>query len=385
MTNRVVVAFSASYPYFPPRHRQLRHRRRYHTRSSRLPSSSSSSDDDDATTTTNTELEWKRFDYSDNPKWDRRFDADSLVTATTAEELIAVQTEEAVRDKEASDQLKQTQTAWEQLSPDTVAKATATLLPFVQPERLNKIRSVLNQRTNNVRFLFENPANPSNVWACLRTMDSFGVQHVDVILQADKYTQGKAALSQKRGMRTAMGSAKWLTIQSHSSTKEAIETLRRVHDCRIYATDVNENAVDIRNMDWTRTRDDSSDSSDTDNNTDRQRMQPICIVMGNENDGISGEMRNAVDGTFYLPMCGFAESFNLSVATAITLAHLNAASGHGNDDDDEGPIKPGNLSTAEYDCLFLKGLMNSLPQKRMIHALFRKEGIVLPPEIVKQL
>ena len=49
--------------------------------------------------------------------------------------------------------------------------------------------------------------------------------------------------------------------------------------------------------------------------------------MGNEERGISDEMRSLADETFYLPMCGFAESFNLSVATAITLAYMKAASG----------------------------------------------------------
>jgi hypothetical protein len=49
--------------------------------------------------------------------------------------------------------------------------------------------------------------------------------------------------------------------------------------------------------------------------------------MGNEEDGISHAMRAAADERFVLPMVGLAESFNLSVATAIiTLAHLSAAS-----------------------------------------------------------
>ena len=58
----------------------------------------------------------------------------------------------------------------------------------------------------------------------------------------------------------------------------------------------------------------------------RKQQRPICIVMGNEERGISKTLRNLADETFYLPMCGFAESFNLSVATAITLAYMKAAS-----------------------------------------------------------
>jgi tRNA C32,U32 (ribose-2'-O)-methylase TrmJ len=95
--------------------------------------------------------------------------------------------------------------------------------------------------------------------------------------------------------------------------------------------------------------------------------------MGNENAGISEEMRELVDGTFTLPMSGFAESYNLSVATAITLAHLSAAS-----QGDKGPLRPGDLQEHEYNTLFLKGLLNSVAQPKMGYAVLRREGIELP-------
>lgn len=41
-------------------------------------------------------------------------------------------------------------------------------------------------------------------------------------------------------------------------------------------------------------------------------------------------MKNMSDGLFYLPMLGFAESFNLSVATSLTLAYMQS----------KGVIKP---------------------------------------------
>ena len=100
-----------------------------------------------------------------------------------------------------------------------------------------------------------------------------------------------------------------------------------------------------------------SDTSDvdTDDETtadDEKEQRPICIVMGNEDRGISDELRNLADATFYLPMCGFAESFNLSVATSITLAYMNAVSSHGNTDDSDenhikGPLRPGDLDPHE--------------------------------------
>ena len=102
---------------------------------------------------------------------------------------------------------------------------------------------------------------------------------------------------------------------------------------------------------------------------------PVCIVMGNEELGISDEMRELADETFTLPMVGFAESFNLSVATSITLAHMSAKSKNG-----KGPLKPGDLDEHEFNCLYLKGLLNSLPQKKLGPAILRQNGIHLPHE-----
>lgn len=47
--------------------------------------------------------------------------------------------------------------------------------------------------------------------------------------------------------------------------------------------------------------------------------------MGNEDKSISTKMKNLVHISFILPMCRFAESFNLSVATAITLSYMNSS------------------------------------------------------------
>ena len=103
-------------------------------------------------------------------------------------------------------------------------------------------------------------------------------------------------------------------------------------------------------------------------------------------------MREAADATFYLPMVGFAESFNLSVATAITLAYMSAASGRGGDGPGEdgadggeagpgagrGPLRPGDMDPHFLEVLRLRGMINSLAQKRMGKALLKREGIVLP-------
>ena len=49
---------------------------------------------------------------------------------------------------------------------------------------------------------------------------------------------------------------------------------------------------------------------------------PTAIVFGNEKDGISQEMIDLCDQTVIIPMQGFVQSFNISVAAAISLYHI---------------------------------------------------------------
>jgi len=358
-------------------------------------------------------LDWESFDFSMSPKTDVRFTEgdksstnnnnnnptgipDHVMNTISTDSMTYksyLQNESNLDDRTSRESLRQ-QSELLSLSPALVRKSIDVLSPFVQPKRIDRIEQVLNSRTRHTRFLFENPSNPSNVWACLRTLDSFGIQYVDVIVHSESYA-GKAAVNQKRGMRTAMGSAMWMTVRQFGSLEGAVRCLREEEGCLIYASDLNPNAMDVRDLTWDVDCDaNGNDNDDGDGGGDGdggKEQRPICIVMGNEDRGISDEMRELADETFYLPMCGFAESFNLSVATAITLAYMSAVSSRGDDGDGaggaagadrvKGPLRPGDLDPHELQCLKLKGVLNSIAQRRVGKAVLKKEGIVLPESL----
>ena len=372
-------------------------------------------------------LEWETFDFSESPKWDTRFlehsshqdhQPNATTTSTTTSKSSSMTPilhlpshttkkkdnnnnnndhdhdndiiwktlieQETQYDQQLQEQFQRQHQAWEQLDDTLIQQALHVLVPYINKDRWERIQTIFQRRTKQTRFLFENPANPSNVWACLRTLDSFGVQHVDVVIQSGQY-QGKAALVQKRGMRTAMGSAKWLTIRNHLSTRQALQELKS-KQYYILCTDVNPSSKDIRDVDW----DVLSSSSSS--------GRPIVIVMGNEQYGISQHVKDMADESFYLPMVGFAESFNLSVATAIICAHLSAASSNDNNHDNNnndndnndtivpsrpsrGPLRRGDLDPHEYQTLLLRGALNSI-QHKTAKALLKKHGIQLPNDII---
>ena len=334
----------------------------------------------------NSSLDWESFDFGESPKMDKRFNnKDSSasdetgipdhVLNTISTDSITYQTylqSEATIDKDTSRRSIKAVSDILALSPELVQRSIDIISPYVQPRRLERIDEVLNKRTKHTRFLYENPSNPSNVFACLRTLDSFGIQYVDTIVNSDSYT-GKAAVNQKRGMRTAMGSACWMSIRQFGSLEEAVRYLREEEGCLIYASDLNPSAKDVRDLVWDVDYENEEEQQGDEVNT-HKRQRPICIVMGNEDRGISDEMRQLADETFYLPMSGFAESFNLSVATAITLAYMSAVSTRGEEDSDalKGPLRPGDLDSHELQCLRLKGLLNSLAQKRVGKTLLKK-------------
>jgi tRNA (guanosine-2'-O-)-methyltransferase len=319
---------------------------------------------EDVSTTTDT-LEWETFDFSSSPKWDSRFEDGAaqllLHTEFDVDQWQKVQDSETLQDVELQQRFDRQHTAWADLPDALVEQATDLLVPFVNPDRWQRIQAILQQRTQNVRFLFEDPCNPSNVWACLRTLDSFGIQNVDVVIQSGSY-KGKAAITQKRGMRTAMGSAKWLTVRNHLSTTLALQSIKD-QGYHIVCTDGsgNANSKDIRTVDW--------DASG----------KKVLIVMGNEERGISEEVKELADEYVYLPMVGFAESFNLSVATAMTCAHLSAASGNGNYK--KGPLRPGDLDEREFKTLLLKGALNSI-RHRTSQAMLKQHGLRFPPDVL---
>jgi tRNA (guanosine-2'-O-)-methyltransferase len=288
---------------------------------------------------------------------DSRKTDDMIHVPSSGELWETVNERETAEDCALQEDFERRHKLWQNLHPELVRAATDILRPYVQEDRVARIEQVLQQRTKQTRFLFENPSNPSNVWACLRTLDSFGIQNVDVIVQSGLY-KGKAALSQKRGMRTAMGSAKWLSLRNHLTTDAALRTIKE-EGYHILCTDVNPSSKDVREVDW--------DGSG----------KPICIVMGNEQSGISPAVREAADESFYLPMVGFAESFNLSVATAITLAHLSASS---KCESNEGPLRAGDLSERDRKTLLLKGYLNSVNHKTA-RALFRANGLQFPKDL----
>ncbi|MEM6929072.1 MAG: TrmH family RNA methyltransferase [Myxococcota bacterium] len=146
---------------------------------------------------------------------------------------------------------------------------------------------VLARRLVTVHCVVEALHHRHNVSAILRTCDALGLHHVHLVAgRRFKVSQG-----------TARGAERWLHLHRHRTAEAAIQSLRS-DGLRIYVADLADDAV-------------TPEALPIDG--------PLALWFGAELVGVSDEARAAADGVVTLPMHGFAQSLNVSVAAALAL------------------------------------------------------------------
>lgn len=167
---------------------------------------------------------------------------------------------------------------------------TEALSPIVTPERLRRIEEVVASRTDNLAIVLDRIADPHNSSAVLRSADAFGVQAVHVIL-------GDHGFRASRGV--SKGTQRWLDVTRYENADACARRLKKEGF-----------AIYVASMGAETTPD------------DLREVPRVAVVFGNEHRGVSPEMRELADGAFSIPMRGFVESLNVSVAAAITMHAL---------------------------------------------------------------
>ena len=180
-------------------------------------------------------------------------------------------------------------------------EAVKKLGPLISERRKARIASVVASRTSSLALLLENVKNEANVSAVLRSMDALGVMHLHKLQTTPSVTHAECHSKKKLRFppRTDCGSRNWVEIHHWSDTKECVSHLK-THQGFVVASAFPDAPVSIMDVDF---------------------GQKLLLTFGNEIDGVSEELAELSDFKFSLPMCGFAESFNISVSVALTLYH----------------------------------------------------------------
>ena len=163
---------------------------------------------------------------------------------------------------------------------------------FLTDNRKSLFKKVLEKRTRHFAVVLEDIFQPHNASAVVRTADIFGVQDVHAI--ENKYTN-------KVSRHVAKGSQKWITSKRYKSdgdnTKICLDNLRE-KGYQIIATTPHNDSCLLQDFDVTK---------------------KSAFVFGVEAEGASDFVKEQADGFLKIPMVGFTESLNISVAAAIVL------------------------------------------------------------------
>jgi len=169
------------------------------------------------------------------------------------------------------------------------------LQSFLTERRKATFERVLSQRTKHLTVVLEDIYQKHNTSAVVRNCDVFGIQDLHII--ENKYNSYVSN-------QVAKGAQKWIDFYEYNqreyNTKTCITTLRD-KGYQIIATTPHNDSCLLQDFDV---------------------KKKSALVFGVEKEGVSDYIMNEADGFLKIPMYGFTESFNISVAVAIILQDL---------------------------------------------------------------
>jgi tRNA (guanosine-2'-O-)-methyltransferase len=155
------------------------------------------------------------------------------------------------------------------------------------PRRYHRLRAVLDRRQPDLTVLLEDVQVPRNLAAILRSCDAVGVFKAHAV-----WPGGRLKISRP----ASGGNRKWLPVHKHRTLADALAHLKAA-GLRVLAAHP-AGAVPFREVDYT---------------------LPTCLLLGNEDDGLTPEALGSADGVVGIPMEGMGTSLNVSVAAALLL------------------------------------------------------------------
>lgn len=163
--------------------------------------------------------------------------------------------------------------------------------PLLTPERQKKIRQVVDGRCFSQAIVLESIYDRGNASAVVRSAEALGFANVHLIESGEKF---------KESARVTAGADKWVEITKWKSSRDCVTKLK-AEGKQIIVTHLSPDSQPISEVDFSR---------------------PSALVLGNEKDGVSKEMIEMADHCVILPMVGFVQSYNISVAGALSCYHI---------------------------------------------------------------
>ena len=161
------------------------------------------------------------------------------------------------------------------------------LAPYVTDRRKQRIEAVLDGRLQRIQLALESPTDMHNAMAAVRTCEALGVGTIHIISPEGEAT-GARTISQ--------GAMFWVDIIIHNDLAAFLAFISE-QNLQLGGA-VMEEGLALHQV---------------------AIEQPLCLMLGNEQRGLSAAAKTACDFLYHIPMHGMSESLNLSVSAAISL------------------------------------------------------------------
>ena len=202
-----------------------------------------------------------------------------------------------------------------------------TLEPLAVDERRARLWAVVRGRIGSVTVLMDAPHDPHNAAAILRSCDGFGVPRVHLVPRGEDFAVGRTV---------AKGAERWLEVVPHPTPEQALAALHEQGFTTV-ATHPEGNLTP----------------------DDLARLPKVALILGNEHDGLRDALHEGARESVRIPMCGFVESFNVSVAAAVLLYAATRG-------------RSGDLPEPEQLRFYARALVRSVPRSLEVLAASRR-------------
>lgn len=165
----------------------------------------------------------------------------------------------------------------------------------IEKKNLNwkEVLEFLKTKTSSIILILDSIEDPRNFGSILRTCDAFSIDAVF-------YKKNNQAPLNELVSSISMGATNYLNICEVTNLNNLIKEFK-LQNYWIYSTCLNKDSIPYYNEKY---------------------PSKICIIVGNENKGISELIIKNSDLNIYIPMSGHVQSLNVSVATSIILSYL---------------------------------------------------------------
>ena len=199
--------------------------------------------------------------------------------------------------------------------------------------RRERVEAVVSARTRSFTLVLDRVGDPHNLSAILRSAEAFGVQDIHVVIDPESGFRPNPKITQ--------GCEKWVDIHLHATAADCLKELT-AGGFQLFVSHFAPGAPPLHAL---------------------PLEQKVALVLGNEVEGVGEEMLAATPGRFMIPMIGFSQSLNVSVAAAVCLSAMRERR--------RQLGQPGDLDDAERAALRQRFLRLALKQGKR---LYRGEG-----------